>query len=123
MISSRTAPQPNLFAAHGSRNRRPTVDWLVPRMVAALDGRGWVGARWLTAELGANPRALREAAHCSAGRILGNSRGYILTTQANLQDVHAVTRRLLSQSNRMRERVRQIEVVRHAACGDLGTAA
>jgi hypothetical protein len=40
-----------------------------------------------------------------------------------LQDVHKVTKRLLSQSNQMRERVRQIERVRHKSCGDLGSAA
>ena len=51
-----------------------------------------------------------------------NQRGYILTTQATLEDVHNVTRRLLSPSNQMHERVRQIERVRHAVCGDLGSA-
>lgn len=92
-------------------------------MVAALDCRGWVGAAVLEVQLNADKRALREAANRSEGRILGNQRGYILTTQATLEDVHKVTRRLLSQSTQMRERVRQIERVRHANCGDLGSVA
>src|SRR5690606_26599100 len=93
--------QPDLFAAHGDRRKRPMVTTLVPRMLAALERRGWVGASTLVAELDTDKRALREAAHQSDGRILGNQKGYILTTQATLEDVHKVTRRLLSQSNQM----------------------
>lgn len=115
--------QPDLFAARGDARKRPSVATLVPRMIAALDGRGWVSAATLAVELATDKRALREGAHRSDGRILGNQRGYILTTQATLEDVHKVTRRLLSQSTQMRERVRQIERVRHATCGDLGSAA
>lgn len=122
-MSPRLISQPDLFAARGSRERRPPVGRLVPQLVQALDRRGWVAARLLMSELDVDARALREAAHRSDGRILGNQRGYILTTQATLDEVHAVTRRLLSQSNRMRDRVRQIERVRHGACGDLGGAA
>jgi hypothetical protein len=114
---------PNLFAARGSRDRRPKGGALVPRFVATLAGRGWVAAYHIATELSTDLRSLRAAVHESEGRILGNQRGYILTTEATLQEVHAVTRRLLSQSNRMRERVRQIERVRHTACGDLGSAA
>jgi hypothetical protein len=40
-----------------------------------------------------------------------------------LQDVHGVTRRLLSQASKMRQRVIAIERVRHAACGDIESAA
>lgn len=113
----------DLFAADGNRDRRPQVEMLIPRFIAALDSRGWVGAKALAHELGVDARALREAAHLSDGRILGNQRGYCLTTQATLEEVHQVTRRLLSQSNRMRDRVRQIERVRHASRGDIGSAA
>jgi hypothetical protein len=123
-VSSMLAPhQPDLFAARGDVRNRPAVTALVPQMIAALDQRGWVGAAVLETALGADKRALREGAHRSEGRILGNQRGYILTTQATLEDVHKVTRRLLSQSNQMRDRVRQIERVRHSSCGDLGSAA
>lgn len=115
--------QPDLFAARGNVHRRPSVAALVPRMITALDSRGWVSAARLEEELDADKRALREGANRSEGRILGYQRGYILTTQATLEDVHKVTRRLLSQSNQMRERVRQIERVRHANCGDIGSAA
>ena len=115
--------QSDLFAAQGDTRKRPSVTSLVPRMIAALDRRGWVGASALVTELETDKRAIREAAHMSDGRVLGNQRGYILTTQATLEDVHKVTRRLLSQSNQMRDRVRQIERVRHATCGDLGSAA
>src|SRR5688572_22465468 len=92
--------QSDLFAARGDASLRPTVSDVLPRFIDALDRRGWISARTLTEKLAADARALREAAHRSDGRILGNQRGYILTTQAALDDVHAVTRRLLSQSNR-----------------------
>jgi hypothetical protein len=117
-----TAVQPDLLASNGDVGRRPIVTALVPRMIRALDRRGWVSAATLCTELRTDKRSLREAAHCSDGHVLGHQRGYTLTTQASQEEVNAVTRRLLSQSNHMRERVRQIERVRHSA-GNLGTAA
>jgi hypothetical protein len=114
--------QPDLFAARGDAGYRPVVTALVPRMLNALACRGWVSAGTLCHELDADKRSLREAANRSDGHILGHQRGYILTTQASQEEVNAVTRRLLSQSNRMRERVRQIERIRHSTRG-IGTAA
>ena len=123
-VAAMQSPQQlNLLAARGDARKRPSVALLVPRMITALDRLGWVSAAVLEVELDTDKRALREAANRSDGRILGNQKGYCLTTQASLEDVHKVTRRLLSQSNQMRERVRQIERVRHANCGDLGSAA
>lgn len=112
-------PQPDLFAAQGSRERRPYVNALLPRMLAALDGRGWVGAATLCVELETDRRSLREAGNKSAGRIIGHQRGYCLTTQAALQDVAAVVARHLSQSREQKVRAMAIERVRHAACGDI----
>ena len=109
-----TGERRNADAAHGDATKRPSVETLVPRLLGALAGRGWVSAAVLAVELRTDARALREAAHRSDGLVLGHLPGYILTTEATLEEVHAVTRRLLSQSNRMRDRVRQIERVRHA---------
>lgn len=104
----------NLCAATtGSPDRRPSVDDLLPRMLAALDVRGWVSARVLASELGTDDRSLREAAHRSDGHVLGGQRGYILTVQASVEDVRQVTAWVLSQSNRMRARVSRIELVFH----------
>jgi len=111
-------PQRDLFASQGDPERRPSVAALVPQMIAALDNRGWVGAKVLTEELQTDRRALREAGHRSNGLVVGNQRGYALTSQVSLEDVHKVTRRLLSQSHRMKARVLEIERVRHG-CGDV----
>src|SRR5262245_26972617 len=111
-----------LLSAHGSSNCRPRVGSLVPAFEQALDRRGWVSARTLALLLNVDARSLREAAHQSGGRILGGQNGYVLTSQATLEEVHAVTRRLLSQSNQMRARAMEIERVRHAARADQGVA-
>lgn len=108
-----TAHQPDLFAAAGSPEHRPVVDRLVPRLLSALDSRGWVSARVLSRELNTDDRSLREAASQSAGEIVSGQRGYCLTRQASLEDVDRSTRWLLSQSARMRERAMAIERVRH----------
>ena len=105
--------QPDLFAAHGSSDRRPAVAVLLPLVLTALKGRGWVSARVLARQLDTDDRSIREAAHKSGGRILGGQRGYCLTIQASLEDVHRVTRWLLSQAGQMRGRVAEIEKVRH----------
>jgi hypothetical protein len=118
-----TSFQRNLFAAAGDATKRPNVRALVSRMIAALDGRGWVSAAVLIAELDTDGRSLRVAGNQSDGRILGHQRGYILTVQATLEEVNQVTRRLLSQASHMRARVAQIERVRHSACGDIGSSA
>jgi hypothetical protein len=123
MTPAHCARQPDLFAARGDAQRRPCVVALVPRMLAALDGRGWTRAAVLCRDLGTDARSLREAAHQSSGRILGHQRGYILTTQATLEDVQRVARRLLSQAGHMRARVLEIERVRHGSVQDFGGAA
>jgi hypothetical protein len=105
--------QRDLFAASGSPDRRPGVAGLLPRLLAALDGRGWMSARVLARELDTDDRSIREAAHQSAEQILGGQRGYCLTSQASLEDVDRVTRWLLSQAGHMRGRVVEIERVRH----------
>jgi len=105
--------QPNLFAAHGSPDHRPVVDRLLPRFLASLHGRGWVSARTLCHELGTDDRTIREAAHQSNGEVVSGQKGYALTIQASLEDIHRSIAWLLSQSDRMRERAMAIERVRH----------
>ena len=116
--------QPDLFSAKGDPARRPRVNSLIPRLVAALDAVGaWVGAPVLCAQLGTDPRSLREAANKSGGRVLGHQKGYISTAAATLGEVQQVERRLLSQSNRMRARVLEIRRVRYGTAADFGGAA
>lgn len=108
---------PSLFdvTAQGSRKKRPRPSTsLVDRLCAELDRRaGWVSASTLATVLDVDDRAIREAAQQSAGRVLGGQRGYCLTARASLEDVQLVTRALLSQAARMRQRVLEIERVRH----------
>src|SRR4051812_19680102 len=66
---SRESDQPSLFNANGDAAKRPRIGALLPRLLKALDGRGWIAARRLTEELGADDRAIREAASHSAGRV------------------------------------------------------
>lgn len=123
-MTSAHSLQPDLFAARGDVSRRPTgAGQLVPRFLQALRGRGWVAGCVLAAELGSDLRALRDAAHESRGLILGGNKGYCATLAASLEDVHAVTRRLYSQSQQMRERAMEIERVRHGSFQDFGGAA
>ena len=116
-------PQRDLLAAKGDRRRRPVVTDLVPRLLAALDDRGWVAGATLSVELGADLRSLREAANKSAGLVLGGNKGYALCRQAPLADVDAVIGRFLSQSREMKRRALEISRVRHGNCTDTGTAA
>jgi len=118
-MKGRDSQTPNLFAAAGSPTRRPYVDVLVPRLIAALDGRGWVRASLLCAELQTDRRSLREAGNKSGGRIIGHQRGYCLTVQAALEDVVAVVNRHLSQARAERARALEIEQLRHASRGGL----
>jgi len=112
----------NLFAARGDASRRPSVVALVPRMLAALAGRGWTSAAILCLELGTDARSLREAANRSKGRIIGHQRGYMTTATATIEDVQRVERRLLSQANRMRIRVLEIQRIRHGSASNGGAA-
>lgn len=110
--------QLDLLAARGDRQKRPTgAERLVARMLGAPErhGGGWVAGRVLAAEPGIDLRTLRDTASRSAGRILGHQKGYALTVAVPLNDVHAVSRRLLSQSAEMRRRVADIERVRHGS--------
>jgi hypothetical protein len=121
---SEQSVQPSLFGAGGDVSRRPTCSaQLVPRFVGALRDRGWVAGARLAVELEADLRTLRDAAHHSDGLILGGNRGYFLTLQASIEDVVAVTNRLMSQSRHMRERAMEIERVRHRCVRDVGGAA
>lgn len=110
----RLADQPSLLAARGDRRRRPLVEDLIPRVLSFLNDRGWVSARALRESLGIDERTLREVAHKSNGRIVGGQHGYCLTEQASLREVELVVRFLLGQAGRMRQRVIEIQRVRHA---------
>lgn len=124
MRSARESLTGNLFAARGDASRRPTgAAQLLPRFREALRGRGWVAGAVLARELGADLRALRDAAHESRGLVLGGNRGYCLTLEATLTEVQAVVRRFYSQSREMRERAMEIERVRHGSVQDFGGAA
>jgi hypothetical protein len=115
-------PQPNLFAASGSRGRRPrNAAQLLPRVLLALEGRGWIAGAVLARELGTDLRALRAVAHESAGQIVGGDKGYCRTIEASpsLEDVNAVVNRHYSQARAMRGRAMEIERVKHSGSGGL----
>lgn len=108
--------QDSLFAARGNRAFRPdgvTVSRMLPRLLAALDERGWVSAAVLADELGTDTRTIREAAHESGGLVISGQQGYALTMQASIEDVDTFTGRMYSQAREMRERAMQVERVRH----------
>jgi len=113
-----TRPQRNLLSAHGDSTRRPSgAAQLLPRVLSALRGRGWVGGRALAAELHADLRALRDAASHSSGEVLGGNRGYALLAETPVAEVHAVIARHLSQSREQRKRALEIERAFHRIRG------
>lgn len=106
--------QPNLLAAHGDVRRRPKgTAALVPRLIAALRGRGWVSARVLSRELGVDVRTIREAAHESAGEVASGQSGYALTVEVPVGELDRVIGRFYSQAREMRQRGLELERVRH----------
>lgn len=90
--------QQSLLSARGDVSRRPVADRLVPLLLAALAGRGWVASAVLVRELGVSKRELREAANRSGGHVLGGQAGYCVTLEASVQDVVAVVNRHYSQA-------------------------
>lgn len=106
--------QPSLFRADGDPRRRPRADLLVPRLLDALDGRGWVNARRLARELEVDDRALREAASQSRGRIIGGQSGYARTDQVSPRESGRVSAALRSQAKKMLRRSIDIDRVSHA---------
>lgn len=121
--AQRYADTPSLFRAHGNPARRPRVASLLPRMLGALDNRGWVSARRLSAELDdVDDRALREAASRSQGRILGGRLGYARTEQASIREVERVVNFLIGQSRRMKQRAVEILRVKHGSAAPLPAA-
>jgi hypothetical protein len=113
--------QADLFAATGDREKRPKVTRIakvVPEMLAALKGQGWVAAtilaHWL--KLGSDGRrTLRDAAQASEGRIISGQLGYRLTVEASPEEVREATGRLRSQARLMIRRLVKTQRVWHAA--------
>jgi hypothetical protein len=95
---------PSPARAHGDVDRRPNVAELLPRLLLALEGRGWVGARTLSVQLGTDDRSIRQAASDSGGRVIGGQNGYCLTRSASANEVRRCIGFLLGQAARMKER-------------------
>lgn len=86
---------------------------LLPALLAALDGQGWVTAKRLARVLETDDRTIREAASESEGRIISGQRGYCLTQQATVQDVQHAAAWLRSQARKMEYRAYLIEKAVH----------
>jgi hypothetical protein len=99
----------------GSRDRRPKVDDVVPRLIAALSDRGWVTARVLSAQIGSNERALREAAHQSEGRIVSGQRGYALIENVTVAEAQHAAAWLKHQATEMLKRAGDLHRAMHRA--------
>lgn len=89
---------------------------LLARLIHALDGRGWVRRKVLSAELQVSDDSLRAAARFSRGLVVGSStKGYARVDQAPVGDVHRVVAELLSRSRELRLRVGEVLRVLHNA--------
>lgn len=117
-LQGRTTSNLPLFAAAGDVSRRPNVSGLVPRLKAALSGRGWVSGRVLCSELGTDLRSLREAGHQSGGDVIGGQKGYALLAETPVAEVRRVIARHLSQSREQRERALETERAFHRTTGE-----
>ena len=110
--------QLDLLAARGDRQRRPrSAERLVPMLIGALRGRGWVAGAVLGRELGVDLRTLRAAAHASGGAVIGGNRGYALVAETPVSEVREVIARHLSQSREQPERAMEIERAFHGCSG------
>lgn len=99
--------QPRLVSTR-TRAERANPD-LLGRLVAVLQGRGWVHRRQLRIDLGVSDDVLRALARYSAGEVVGSSaKGYALTREAPLEDVHRVIAEMLSRSKELRARVAEV---------------
>lgn len=104
--------QPRLVLSR-PRDERANPE-LLARLVAALDGRGWVKRKVLRAELAVSDDALRDAARHSRGVVVGSSyRGYGLTVQVSVEDAQHAISELLSRARQCRLRARDLLRVVH----------
>ena len=107
--------QPSLFASKAPRVSGEDV----ARLIAFLDGLGWVTAAHLVGTHDWNDahgrswtdRDLRAIAAASQGRIISGQRGYSLTTSASVEDVNHAIAWLRSQSRSMSTRANEIQQV------------
>lgn len=100
-----------------SRSERADPD-LLARLVSCLHGRGWVHRRELRRELGLSDDSLRALARYSVGEVVGSSaKGYALTREAPVEDVHRVIAEMLSRSKELRARVAEVFRVLHGRPG------
>lgn len=106
------AHQPRLVATR-SRSEHANRE-AVARLIAHLHGRRWVHRRQLRAELDISDDLLRALARYSRGEVIGSSsRGYGLTREVPVEDVHAVIAESLSRSKELRARVSEVLQVLH----------
>ena len=82
-------------------------------MVSFLDDRGWVPASSFKEFYGWSDRECRAYAAAAQGRIISGNKGYKLTMQCTPDEFNEANGRLLSQSDRMRERAIQQARVFH----------
>ncbi|MEM8550699.1 MAG: hypothetical protein AAGF10_07905 [Verrucomicrobiota bacterium] len=82
-----------------------------------LDGRGWLTYKQLKGHFPDwSDRYVRGLAEASEGRILSGQKGYKLTRQASPEEYQTCRSGWLSQSNRMRDRIRKTDLIFHGNC-------
>ena len=85
----------------------PSLPFLPPtdRLLAALQGRGWVLRSQLASELGLSIREVRIAANEAQGAILAGNEGLKLTLEASQDEVDECCGRFSSQVSAMTKRI------------------
>ena len=109
--------QPSLLPSRAPR----VSDQDVARLIAFLDGLGWVTAAQLVGTHDWNDpqgrswtdRDLRAIAAASHGQIISGQKGYALTSQASVEDVNHAAKWLESQAKSMQARARAIRSAMH----------
>lgn len=77
----------------------------VDALCAYLEGKGWVKASMIEAEIEIDERKVRRLAEKSDGRILSTNRGYrLFDEKVTLEDAHDAADRLISQGRNMIKR-------------------
>lgn len=106
-------PQQSTLPLVGASSRRPKVDQLVPLVLEALDGKGWVTRRQLQQQYGWDDRTIREAANQSQGRIISGQKGYALVDCVTVHEAQHAADWLKHQAHEMLKRAADIQRAMH----------
>lgn len=89
----------------------------VATLLSGLDGRGWMSARQISAELGWSDRKIRAVANASEGQVISGQSGYRLAREASMDEIQHAAGWLEHQAREMGRRAGQIRSAAHARIG------